>query len=134
MNNKDKKVKINFFKFSKSQITRLKKNILSHLNSESLQIITQLFFPPLMILFWGVDNFGIWIFLVSLPNLLFMFNFNFTTAATQEMTYFHNKGQTNKVNEIFQNNLILIALNIVIFTIVILLYYSLFDNLSYQFL
>ena len=114
-------MKINFFKFSKSLITRLKKNILSHLNSESLQIVTQLFFPPLMILFWGVDNFGIWIFLLSVPSMLMMFNFNFTDASIQEMTIYHEKKQINKVKEIFQNTLNLIIINLTLVTIIIFL-------------
>ena len=60
-----------------------------------------------MILIWGVDNFGIWMFLVSIPAMLSFFNFNFTQAAVQELIHFHTKGQVNKVKEIFQNILVI---------------------------
>ena len=82
-----------------------------------------------MILIWGVDNFGIWIFLISVPAMLNFFNFNFTQATVQEMTYFHAKGQVNKVKEIFQNSLVILMLNVLIFTIVILIFYF-FSNFN----
>ena len=122
-------MQINFFKFSEKQISRLKKNIVAQFSSHSLLIIGQLFFPPLMILIWGVDNFGIWIFLISVPAMLNFFNFNFTQATVQEMTHFHTKGQVNKVKEIFQNSLVILMLNVLIFTIVILIFYF-FSNFN----
>ena len=60
-----------FIKFSKTQKERVKKNFFSKLNSELLQIIMQLIYPPLMMLIWGVENFGLWIFFTSIPNILF---------------------------------------------------------------
>ena len=78
-----------------------------------------------MIVFWGVENFGIWILVTSIPATLNFFNVNFSYAAQQEMTIFHTKKKFNKVNEIFQNNLLLTILNIILFTIIIFLVYFL---------
>ena len=100
----------NFFKFSKNQVVRLKKNFFSRLGNESVQVLAQIFYPPLMILFWGVDKFGVWIFLLSIPNMLMMFNFNFTDASLQEMSIYHAKKQKDKVKATFQNTLNLIII------------------------
>ena len=54
-----------FFILESKQKKRIKKNIFSGISSEMTQILTQIFFTPLMIYFWGIENFGIWIFLLS---------------------------------------------------------------------
>ena len=72
-------MKINLFKLSKPQKTRLKKNIFSNIGSESLQVISQLAYPPLMILFWGIESFGIWIFFTSIPTMFYLLNINFNS-------------------------------------------------------
>ena len=58
----------NFFTLNKSQKGRIKKNIFSGFSTEIFQIVSQIFFAPLMILFWGVDNFGTHVlYLFKLP-------------------------------------------------------------------
>lgn len=117
----------NFFIFSKNQVERIKKNLFAKLTSESLQIFTQVLYPPLMILFWGVDKFGIWIFLISLTSIFTMFNFNFTEASLQEMSIYNQKKKFNKVNEIFQNTLGLIIINLLLLSTIILVYFLFFE-------
>ena len=116
-----------FFIFSDNQKQRLKKNISSQFGLVSAQVLIQFLFPPLMIVFWGVENFGIWILVTSIPATLNSLNINFSYAAQQEMTIFHTKNKFNKVNEIFQNNLLLTILNIIFFTIIIFLVYFFFS-------
>lgn len=116
-----------FFIFPHDQTQRLKKNISSQIGSVSAQTLIQVFFPPLMIIFWGVENFGIWLLVTSIPATLNMLNVNFSYAAQQEMTIFHTKKKFNKVNEIFQNNLLLAILNIIFFTIIIFVVYFFFS-------
>ena len=115
--------KINFFNLNSNQKNRLKKNIFSGFTTETFQIISQIFFAPLMIFFWGVNNFGIWVFLLSIPNIFLIFNINFTDASIHELTKFNIQKKFRKAEEIFQNSLILILLNIFIFTSLILLFY-----------
>jgi len=115
--------KIKFFNLNSNQKNRLKKNIFSGFTTETFQIISQIFFAPLMIFFWGVDNFGIWVFLLSIPNIFLIFNINFTDASIHELTKFNTQKKFRKAEEIFQNSLILILLNIFIFTSLILLFY-----------
>ena len=113
----------NFFIFSKNQVERIKKNLFAKLTSESLQIFTQVLYPPLMILFWGVDKFGVWIFLISLTSIFTMFNLNFTEASLQEMSIYSQQKKFNKLNEIFQNTLGLIFVNLLLLTTIILVYF-----------
>ena len=115
-----------FIKFSKTQKERVKKNFFSKLNSEFLQIIIQFIYPPLMLLIWGVENFGLWIFFTSIPNLLLIFNLNFNTSVTQEMTFFYAKDNESKVEQIYQNGIALTLLNILIFGLIALFSYFFF--------
>ena len=108
-------MKINLFKLSKPQKTRLKKNIFSNISAESLQVISQLAYPPLMILFWGIESFGIWIFFTSIPTMFYLLNINFNFPVTQEMTMFHSKGNKIKVEETFQNGLALAILSTLVY-------------------
>ena len=108
-------MKINLFKLSKPQKTRLKKNIFSNISAESLQVISQIACPPLMILFWGVESFGIWIFFTSIPAMFYLFNINFNQAVIQEMIKFHSKGNKIKVEETFQNGLALAILSTLVY-------------------
>ena len=113
----------NFFTLNKSQKGRIKKNIFSGFSTEIFQIVSQIFFAPLMILFWGVDNFGIWVFLLSIPNVLLVFNLNFTDAAIHELTKFRVQKKYNKAQEIFQNSLVLVFINIVFFSFLAFVFY-----------
>ena len=112
----------NFFIFSKAQINRIKKNLFAKLTSESSQVTLQILYPPLMIYFWGLDKFGIWLFLISLTSMFSMLNFNFTDASLQEMSIYNNQKKFNKVNEIFQNTLGLVVINLLILGLIIFIY------------
>ena len=116
-----------FFKFPNVQKKRIKKNFFSKLNSEFLQIAMQFIYPPLMMLIWGVENFGIWIFFTSIPNILLIFNLNYNTSVTQEMTIFYSKGNEKKVEQIYQNGIALTILNISIFVLIGLCFYFFFS-------
>ena len=39
-----------------------------------------------MLLFWGIENFGIWIFITAIPSTLAMLNLNFSLAVKIEMS------------------------------------------------
>ena len=106
-------------------ITRVKKNIVSGISSQTIKILIQIFYPPLMILFWGLENFGVWIFLLSIPNIVLIFNFNFTDASVNEMAIYNAKKKYHKSNEIFQNTIVFLLLNIFIFSLVLLIFFLL---------
>ena len=117
-----------FFKINKYQNSRIKKNLFSGFSLDLIQIISQIFFAPLMIFFWGINNFGIWIFLVSIPNIILVFNLNFTDASIHELTKYRLQNKKRKANEIFQNLLALTLINIFFFSIITISYYFLVET------
>ena len=112
-----------YFILNSSQRKRLKNNILSGFSTDLVQIITQIAFAPLMIIFWGVEKFGIWLFLLSIPNILLVFNLNFNGASINEMTMFNSKKNYKKSNEIFQNSIIFTLINIFFFSLLLFFLY-----------
>ena len=95
---KSKILKLNFYKFKNK---RLNKNIISQIFLNIFLAISQIFFPVLMITFYGLEDFGVWIFLTAIPSTLALLNFNFSTAAKTEMSIYFNKKNIKKVNKIF---------------------------------
>ena len=67
-----------FFKFTQIQSKRVNKNLFSLFSNFSVQIFIQISYPPLMLLSWGVENFGIWIFITTIPSTLSILNVNFS--------------------------------------------------------
>ena len=106
------------FKFSISQKNRIKKNFSALFINLSSKLFIQIIYPPLMLLFWGIENFGIWIFVTAIPATITMFNLNFSYAARIEMSIYDSKNKKNLVNKIFHNAFGLIIMNMTIFTIV----------------
>ena len=53
--------------------------------------------------FWGIENFGIWLFLLSIPNIFLIFSINFSGASANEITMFNSKGNYKKANEVISD-------------------------------
>lgn len=89
---------------------RLAKNIFSQINLNISSVIIQLFFPPLMILIYGLDNFGVWIFITSIPSVLNALNFNINNASRTEMSIFYNQKKFLEVQKIYVNAVFLTSI------------------------
>tara|TARA_B110000196_G_scaffold306819_1_gene305812 strand:- start:2791 stop:4128 length:1338 start_codon:yes stop_codon:yes gene_type:complete len=126
-------LKNNLFILNSFQKKRIKTNLFSVFSSEGIQILSQIFFAPLMLFFWGVEYFGIWLFLLSIPNIFLIFNINFLDASIQEITIFKSKNNIKKANEIFQNSIVLVLLNILVYTLLIILFYF-FNKIDFSIL
>ena len=81
-----------------------KKNIFSSLSNLSFQTISQIFYPPLMILVWGTDLFGVWIFLFSIPSMFLLFNIQFNDAAIQSISIYNSRKDYKNAIYIFSNS------------------------------
>ena len=114
------------------QKKRISKNFISGLSTESFQLLSQLFFAPLMLFFWGANNFGIWLFILSIPNVLLVFNINFQDSAVQEITIFNLKRKYHKSNIIFQNSILLNLINISIISLLAIIFFFFLILLSCQ--
>ena len=123
-----------FFKnFSKKELDRIIKNVISQISLNSSLFLLQIIFPPLMIFIYGLNSFGIWIFLTAVPSTLSILNFNINSAAKTEMSILFNQNKERKVNEVFNNSLILTIFFIIflLFSSILVLY---FYNLNIEIL
>lgn len=113
---------------SNSQINRVFKNISSQITLNFINTLSQLIFPPLMIIIFGIEKFGFWIFLLSIPSLIGFFNIS--EAARIEMSINYNKKKKSEVQKIFINSNFLtsfITLLFVFISLIFLKFYHL-DN------
>ena len=113
--------------FSKEQKKRVSKNFTSLVFFNISVAIFQIFFPPLMIIIYGLENFGIWIFLTAIPASLAILNFNINDAAKVEMSIYFNKNNKKKVNEVFNNSIILTFLFVVFIIFITTLIINFYD-------
>ncbi len=95
-----------FENYSHDDKKRISKNFISEINTNIIRLIIQFSFPPLMIFIYGLETFGIWVFLISIPSILNLFNFNLNEAAKIEMSVYFNKKNYQKINKIFNNSII----------------------------
>ncbi len=121
---KPKLLELNFYKFKNK---RINKNFSSQVFLNISLTISQILFPALMIMFYGIENFGIWIFLTAIPTTLALVNFNFSTAAKTEMSIYYNKKNIKKINEVFTNCIILTLIFVLIFFFFTFIIINLYD-------
>ena len=119
--------KIFKFNFSKEQNKRILKNLISQISFNISLTILQILFPPLMIMIYGLENFGIWIFLTAIPSTLAILNFDLNAAAKTEMSIHSNQNNKNKVNEIFNNSCVLTIIFIAFFILITALMINFYD-------
>jgi len=112
---------------NKVQIKRLIKNFISDISLNIIGIITQLIFPPLMIMIYGLEGFGIWIFLTAIPSSLTIINLNINAAANTQMSIFYNKKNKKGMCETYTNSVFTSLFIIFILIIISLLLINFYD-------
>ena len=113
--------------FSKAQNKRVFKNFTSLISNNISLTILQILFPPLMIMIYGLENFGIWIFLTAIPSILAILNFDLNAAAKTEMSIYFNQNNKKKVNEIFNNSIGLTFIFVVFLILIAALIINFYD-------
>lgn len=113
--------------FSNSSKKRIKKNFFSQISLNFFLVIIQILFPPLMIIIYGLENFGIWIFLTAIPYTFSILNINLNTAAKTEMSIFYNKKKMKIVNQIFLNSSVLTILLLIILSLLSVFIFYIFN-------
>ena len=108
--------------FKKNEILRIKRNFFSQSMMFISSSLIQILIVPLMILAWGIENYGIWIFFMSLPAILTLFNLNFATAVRQELILVFNKKKKDYINQLFSSSFVFSFLNILIFLFLYLIF------------
>ena len=120
-------LKFFLFFFDKKKNKRVFKNFTSLIFSNISLTVLQILFPILMINAYGLENFGIWIFLTAIPATLAILNFNINDAAKVEMSINFNQNNKKKTNEIFNSSIILTFLFlifIILISALIIIFYD----------
>jgi O-antigen/teichoic acid export membrane protein len=104
-------------------------NIKSFSFGTFIQIIIQFFFPPMILLIWGVTNFGAWIYLISFISITSLIAVPITEVVRLEMTRAYANGKKKYLNEIFFNSIIWHSINLLII-IGLLIFLKNFINLQ----
>jgi len=118
-----------FEKITTQDKKRIIKNFNSNIINNFARVLVQLFFPLLMIKIYGLEAFGIWIFLISLPDLFYILNLDFNSATKTEISIFHNQNKLKKVKSYFIN---FAYLNYLIFIIFLPLTLLIISNINIQ--
>ena len=92
----------------------LLKNIKSYSFITFAQIIIQILFPPIILMIWGVKNYGAWIYLFSFISITSLILIPITEVVRLEMTKAYANKKYEYVNDVFFNSLIWKGLNIII--------------------
>mgnify|MGYP001226250393 CR=1 FL=1 len=116
-----------FLTFSNNSKKRIKKNLISQISLNIFLVVIQILFPPLMIIIYGLDNFGIWVFLTAIPYAFSILDFNLNLAARIEMSIFYNKKKTKNVDQIFTNSSVLTFFFVSILALSLFILFNYFD-------
>jgi len=119
------------FLLDKNQKKRVIKNITSKSGLTMFAMVSQIIFPPLMIMTWGLNSFGTWVFLIAIMQGATIFNINISGPVTNRMAILFNQKKLNDINKIYSNFFIIIILNILIYTTFFLIF-NFIDKLDFK--
>jgi O-antigen/teichoic acid export membrane protein len=112
---------INFFLSNKRLINNIK-----HLSIQNFLLAAiQIFYPPLLILFWGFDNYALWLTCAASINLLCAFQISHSEVIKKELAYSY-VNNNKKFILITTNSFFLSVLNSIILTISSAIFIKLF--------
>ena len=112
-----------------SKFNRLKNNIFANSFQFSSLMLLQILLVPFMIKGWGIQAYGVWIFLISVPTALSFANIDVVESVRQELVLNKDK-KINYLNKLFSNSFACTLINLFVFTI---FYFSLYFFLSDKF-
>ena len=121
------------FLLDKNQKRRVIKNITSKSGLTMFAMVSQIIFPPLIIMTWGLNNFGMWVFLIAIMQGAAVLNINMSGPVTNRMAILFNQKKLNDINKIYSNFFIIIILNILIYTAFFLIF-SFINKLDFKIL
>ena len=105
-------------------MSKLKINIKSHFYRFLSVIFIQIFFPPLMLFFWGKENFNLWLFLFAIPGFFTFFHVSITTPVRNQMYKLYKMNVLRDLGKIYANSFLIVLINILIISLISLIYFS----------
>jgi len=98
----------------------------------SIQVIIQIIFPPIMLIIWGAENYGRWIYLLAAFSLINIILLQITDVVRFEITNAFANKKYKYLKKIFYNSIFLYGINIIILAVLGLVAKS-FINIKYAF-
>ena len=95
--------------FSKNLRLRIVKNIGANAFGQAINILIQVLSVPIFLNSWGVELYGEWLVIISIPTYLSMSDLSVTTVAGNEMTMNVAQGDKNQALSIFQSTFFLVT-------------------------
>ena len=118
---------------SKYMRSRLARAMASGAHGQIIQFGLQLIGVPFMIAAWGVERFGIWLILMTVPSYLAVAYFGFTGAASNEMSMSTVRGDRHQAVSIYQALRLLLMILAVAFMTLLLLALAVFGTAPLDF-
>lgn len=100
-------------------VTRLLQGTGANALAKFYIILMQLFSIPIFVTQWGVEGYGIWLMMTSMPTYLALSDFGFAQAATADMATQLGRGRKQDVVTVFQSLLsfvLVVAVSILVLT------------------
>lgn len=88
---------------------RLLRGVAANGIGQVIAVLIQIVSVPIFIGFWGVDLYGEWLILNTIPAYLIMSDIGFASVATNEMTMQVSKGNQSSALTVFQSTWLLIS-------------------------
>ncbi|MEW6600768.1 MAG: hypothetical protein AB1499_07340, partial [Nitrospirota bacterium] len=89
--------------------SRLLQGIAANSFGQVAAVLIQVFSVPIFIKFWGVELYGEWLLINTIPAYLNMCDIGFTTITANEMTMLVSGGERSKALDIFQSTWLLLC-------------------------
>ena len=89
--------------------SRLLRGIAANGLGQAFAVIIQIVSVPVFIGFWGVDLYGEWLILSTIPAYLVMSDIGFASVAANEMTMRVSEGHRSRALTVFQSTWLLIS-------------------------
>lgn len=102
-----------------SSIRRLASTFGAQIYSQGITVGIQLLLVPVLLHYWGAEQYGVWLLLSAIPTYLTFADFGFTMAAKNVMTIKVSGGDRSGALVVYQS--IFMLLNLVAATIIIIL-------------
>lgn len=100
------------------KLTRLKKSIISNAYGQLLTFVFSIFSIPIFLHFWGVEKYGVWLMLFTIPSYIASLDFGIGTTSTNNLIISKSSNNIDYHNEIFQTALLSISIiNVLLFAV-----------------
>lgn len=100
----------------------LKINLIGESAMFTSKLLIQLFFPVLMLTFWGKELFNLWLFLFAIPSFFGIFQISIVSPIRNHMVMLFKKKKYHELDFFYQNTFFFTFFNILLISIILLFY------------